>query len=226
MGSENSSIRDSIQTIVSSQQKTKNIVLQCEVVSVDQNKLTFSGRNIKGDGDEIIDGIRIGLGNTTNITQAPTVGSPVIVIKNVDDNSYYLLMTESVSDIYIQTSEDITDGKVYITGDYVSVEAVTTDMNLTAKNDITLNVDSGVVMLNGLGEGGVPMVDPLVTALNNVERRITDVINILNTWTPTGAPAADISSLKLLITNALLTPISPITSAIDLENPKVKQGSI
>jgi len=140
MGSENSSIRDSIQTIVSSQQKTKNIFYFGEVVATDSTRNTFSIRNIKGDSADIIDGININFGEVSNVgtnsfVTMPNVGSQVIVLKNVDDNKYYLFKFEDLSNYSIATSPTSNGAS----DDYIAF--TTNNFSVNAGEDINGKID-------------------------------------------------------------------------------------
>lgn len=214
MASENSIIRNAIQDIVSSQQKTKNIFIFGEVTEIDNINNTFTIKNVKGDGFDEISGVNVNFGEKTTIgtnsfVTMPNIGSQVIVLKNYDDNSYYLFKFEELGKYAVATQPSVAganddyilfqsttfevnnienpNGQINLFGNDISFVSEK-DIDLFAKKKITFSADdvtNGIELFTGKfttttqNLGGLVKVIDVTSQLNKIELKVNAIITAL-----------------------------------------------
>jgi hypothetical protein len=208
MGSENSIIRDSIQSIVNSQNKSKNIFFFGEVTEIDDVNNTFTIKNVKGDSFDEITGVKVNFGEKTIIggntfVTMPNIGSQVIVLKNYDDNSYYLFKFEELSkyavatkpttpgaaDDYILFSTqnfEVNSGKVNLYA-LDSIGLLSDDLiQIFASDKVSIQADNdGIELITGTFNvstqnlGGLVKVIDVTSQLNKIELKVNAILTAL-----------------------------------------------
>lgn len=209
MGNYSNDIKLSIQQLVDSQLKSKNIVIFGEVLEVDTttDPATVTILNIKGEGSEKISNVKISVSGDNVVV--PKIGSQVIVLRDYSDNSMYLSRVETVENMTIKVESliDIQGTTMTITADELNV------FNPTNDTKITFN--------EGLN-GGLVQILNLTTKLNAYETAFNNLATSLTGWIPTGVPAADITSLKGIFSGWVATNTPFVISQVsDYENPNV-----
>ena len=195
MASENEKIIGSLRRLM--YQDTKSNFYLVDVISVDINENTCDGTTMLADGNVSIQGIHLSTQNNDGLILIPALGSTVLVLRNTQNNEYYMICSEDLSDIYIHTSNNV---------------------NLSSSN---------TVVLQNTNHGGLVKITELVDKLNNIEKAYNNLLNNMRTaFVPVSDLSSVMGVLNaistLLIPMNTLYPLSQIT---DLENPDVKHGN-
>lgn len=218
MGSENSKIRESIVGIINQTNKENLQIFSIQVTEIDSEANTFSGRNIKGDGNELISGIRSGMGGNSGITVNPAVGSNVLVAKNLHDNTYYLLKNDEIGNVTVKANEYIyAEGEdIYLFDTTRRAFIIVSEDKISITNDKSISIGLGgceSTSINGetifLGDkfsesfGGLTKTNKLTEQLNKIENKVNEIITALGTLGVTLTPLvptdqSQIGNLKIL----------------------------
>lgn len=225
MASENNDIRESIKNIIAQSKSYENNLYFCDVVAVNDLLKTIDCRSIKGDSD-----ITFTVKLEKQATITPMLNTQVLVIKDLNDNSYHLLKTEEIGSVVVNVN-----GTTTVSSNNIILSA-TTDVKIHTKTGkVELNSNSAVnlsspninlfangfgntnVLINGGSNGGIPRVVDLQTKLNQLENRMNALSNIFALWQP--VPGDGGAALKTAWTpySSTLTYITPTVRG-DLEN--------
>lgn len=130
---------------------------------------------------------------------APIDGTAIIedVKLNTDNNTYGYLLIPSLNSL------------------------VTVSFNSDSDAYVAMVSQVDKIYLNGNDYGGLVEVQPLVTKLNNAEKTINKLINVLTGWTPVANDGG--AALKAAFAAALITDLVE-TQKVDLENTTVNHG--
>lgn len=167
-----------------------------EVTEVDEAKGFMQGKT--DSGLEYFD-ILLSLDGDNGVTLLPTVGSRAVIGIIEGQATYaFLIMASKVDSI-----------------------------NIKVQNKLAIRIDAGgVITINGDGNKGLVMIEPLVDKLNRLEDKVNGLIDKHNTHThiTTATVAATATPGVIAPTTAVEVPIAPKTLLKDLENTKVKHG--
>lgn len=222
MASENNDIRESIKSIIGQSKIYENNLYFCDVVAVDDLLKTIDCRSIKGDSDVIF---TVKLEKQATIT--PMLNTQVLIIKDLNDNSYHLLKTEEIGSVVVTVggTTTVNSNKIVLSAaTHVSVYANDT-VGLYSNNTVQISKDDGTaasVLINSGINGGIPRAADLQIKLNQLENRMNAFCLMFASWTPLAGDGG--LALKTLWTPqaAVLTQITPITNRSDLENLDVQ----
>lgn len=221
MASENNDIRESVKSIIAQSKTYENNLYFCDVVAVDDVLKTIDCRSIKGDSD-----ITFTVELEKQATITPMLNTQVLIIKDLNDNSYHLLKTEEIGSVVVTVN-----GTTTVNSNEIILSA-TTDASIYASNSIGLYSENAIqlskadgtaasVLINSGLNGGVPKVLDLQTKLNQLETRMNAFCAIFALWVPHLGDGG--TALKTAWTpySSTLTQVTPTVRG-DLENLDVK----
>lgn len=221
MASENNDIRESVKNIISQSKTYENNLYFCDVVAVDDILKTIDCRSIKGDSD-----ITFTVELEKQATITPMLNTQVLIIKDLNDNSYHLLKTEEIGSVVVTVN-----GTTTVNSNKIILNA-TTDASIYASNTVGLYSENAIqlskadgtaasVLINSGLNGGVPKVVDLQTKLNQLETRMNAFCAIFASWVV--LPGDGGTALKTAWTpySPVLTQVTPTVRG-DLENLDVQ----
>lgn len=188
MSVKNREIKDAVRQLANTFGKSYLKVQVCNVDAVSESDFTCDCTPISGDIDVQIAGVLLNSEPNAGFTLIPAVDSTVIVAVSDFDNLPFVLMFEEIDKVLITIG------------------------------NTTLVVQDGLTTFNGGGNDGLILVNPMVSRMNKIEKRVNDVTEAINTLTLPVSGSTAGPPVPIPFTDTLI-----LTQKSDIENTAIKQ---